>query len=255
MSKQATRSPIKLKLLRHPGQSLDEEIERVIDEKVMNHAIVIILAGVFIFMEWLRWLFQSPPQPVLVTVVCAAAILYSAYRIRQARPLIRALKLGREGERAVAEYLERLKRSGYRIFHDVVADGFNIDHVIISTRGVFAVETKTYSKPAQGESVVQVEGDRVFVNGREPDRNPIKQAEALARWLREMLQESTSQDYFVRSIVLYPGWFVKGRPANKRVWVLNPKMLEAWFKHEPETLAESDVSLAAKHLSSHIRAN
>jgi len=37
-----------------------------------------------------------------------------------------------------------------RLFHDLPADGFNIDHVLISALGVFAIETKEYTKPKPG---------------------------------------------------------------------------------------------------------
>lgn len=101
--------------------------------------------------------------------------------------------------------------------------------------------------------MVEVDGQRVLVNGREPDRNPVRQAEALADWLHSTLEESTGKDFFVRSIVLFPGWFVKGKPKNKRVWVLNPKALPTWFLNEREKIADSDVRLAASHLSRYIR--
>ena len=36
------------------------------------------------------------------------------------------------------------------VFHDIPADNFNIDHVVIAREGVFAVETKGFTKPKQG---------------------------------------------------------------------------------------------------------
>ena len=76
-------------------------------------------------------------------------------------------------------------------FHDVVGLGFNVDHVIVGPAGVFTVETKTWSKPAKGDAKVVFDGERVRINGFEPDRNPIVQAKAQARWLKEVLAEST----------------------------------------------------------------
>ena len=62
-------------------------------------------------------------------------------------------------ERAVGQTLEALRRKGYRVFHDLIGEGFNLDHVIISEHGVFSVETKTYSKPAKGGCKIIYNGD------------------------------------------------------------------------------------------------
>ena len=58
-----------------------------------------------------------------------------------------SIKLGRDGERVVAEHLQQLVGAGWRVFHDIQGDGFNIDHVVIGAGGISAVETKTRSKP------------------------------------------------------------------------------------------------------------
>ena len=65
----------------------------------------------------------------------------------------------------------------------------NIDHALIGPGGIFAIETKTISKPQSGKCEVSYDGNRVLVNGRAPDRDPIVQAKACARQLREMLAD------------------------------------------------------------------
>jgi hypothetical protein len=59
---------------------------------------------------------------------------------------------GRDGEREVAEYLDNLTRRGNYVFHDIPANGFNIDHIVVSTHGIFTLETKAYSKPEHGDA-------------------------------------------------------------------------------------------------------
>jgi hypothetical protein len=39
-------------------------------------------------------------------------------------------------------------RQGAAAFHDLPAEQFNIDHVVVATEGVFAFETKGFTKPA-----------------------------------------------------------------------------------------------------------
>lgn len=57
------------------------------------------------------------------------------------------------------------------MFHDVVGDGFNVDHILIGPAGVFTVETKTHSKP-KGNSQIVFDGETIRIDGFEPDRDP-----------------------------------------------------------------------------------
>jgi hypothetical protein len=60
---------------------------------------------------------------------------------------IRSHRMGLLGEQAVAEQLQRPLPPGYQIFHDVPGDGkWNVDHVVVGTAGVFAIETKYRTK-------------------------------------------------------------------------------------------------------------
>ncbi|HEX9145591.1 MAG TPA: nuclease-related domain-containing protein, partial [Candidatus Binatia bacterium] len=53
---------------------------------------------------------------------------------------VKALRLGRNGERDVGQKLEPLRKHGYQVFHDIIGDGFNIDHVLIGPAGIFTVQ-------------------------------------------------------------------------------------------------------------------
>ena len=57
----------------------------------------------------------------------------AALQLSYIGPKVRALQLGRDGERAVGQFLEQqLLSEGARVIHDIPADGFNLDHVVIS---------------------------------------------------------------------------------------------------------------------------
>lgn len=65
--------------------------------------------------------------------------------------------------------------------HDEIGQGFNLDHVLIGSAGVFTIETKTLSKPVRGQARIKFDGERFLVNGFEPDRDPVIQAKAQAK--------------------------------------------------------------------------
>jgi hypothetical protein len=166
------------------------------------------------------------------------------------------LKQGIEGEKVVGQFLERLRESGYHIFHDLIGSGFNVDHVLIGPAGVFTVETKTWSKPARGETRIKFDGERLTAAGREPERNPVVQARAQAAWLKSVLAESTGRQFDVFPVVVFPGWFIEQTEGSLRnIWVLEPKALPKFLQKEPQCLAPEDVKLASFHLSRFIRSS
>jgi hypothetical protein len=156
--------------------------------------------------------------------------------------------LGRDGERTVGQFLDPLRDERGRVFHDVPGDGFNLDHVVIWPHGIYATEMKTWSKPWPSATIT-VEDDNLVVAGGAPDSNPIEQAKAAARCLERFLTESTCKQFDVRGAVVFPGWTVETRLARGAVWGLQPKMLPAFVQNDLQSVAASDGSLAAYHLS------
>jgi hypothetical protein len=176
--------------------------------------------------------------------------------VARAVPNVLALRLAAEGEKAVGQFLEGLREHGYRVFHDVVGDGFNVDHVLIGPAGIFTVETKTWSKPPRGEARIQFDGERILRGTLEPDRDPVIQARAQSGWLRDLLAESTGRRFDVRPVVVFPGWFIEQTSAKARgIWVLNPKALPHFLENEPRQLSDEEAKLASFHLSRFIRAS
>jgi hypothetical protein len=246
------QSPLKAKPLRLPGQSVDDEIVHLRENALMDY--FFFAGGVLLLtmMEWFGYFTHSGRHPWAFTLLAVATLAYVAPRIVKLKRKVKDLKLGRDGERIVAEQLECLREFGVHLFHDVPGEGFNLDHVLISTHGIYAVETKTRTKRSPKARVV-VEGNSLTVAGEVPDRNPIEQVTAAARWLERRLQESTGKRFFVRGVVVFPSWYVEQRGPRGDVWVLEPKALPKFIETAPIMIAPSDVTLAADHLSRYVR--
>jgi hypothetical protein len=86
---------------------------------------------------------------------------------------------GAIGENAVGRALQRLP-TGWRAFHDVRLDGENVDHVVVSNRGVFSIEVKNYS----GKVKIGTAG--IIAHGQRNDRI-VLQAQRQAHRLRTLL--------------------------------------------------------------------
>jgi hypothetical protein len=249
----ATRSPLKAAALRNPGESLGVEIHRLLSEDASSYIFLGVYSLTLSALEWIRWYFKSPPTPGAVSLFALGACSYAGTKVFQIRRKVRMLRQGREGEKAVGQYLERLREKGYQILHDVPGENFNIDHVIVGRTGVYVIETKTISKPKSGKPMIEYDGEQVKVNGFTPDRNPVTQAKALTSWLREFIKESTGRHFPVRPVVLYPGWYITQHPKSAEVWVLNPKGLPAFLDHEGNSITPEDVHLVTYHLCRYVR--
>lgn len=249
-----TKSPLKSAPLRVPGQSLDEQIQELMDDKV---APLLYAAGTFVVVamaEWVRYFSKQPPQPWLHTVIAVIAISFVGWKLRGARTRLRQLKQGLDGERVVGQMLERTRTLGFKVFHDVPTGDANIDHVLIGPRGVYTIETKTISKPSRGACNVRVMADGIRMNDQMLDRNPLIQAKAQAAWLRGYFGEASFKTA-VRSVVLFPGWFVEPHDrAAAGAWVLEPKALESFLAQERESLTPEQADAMALALAAHIRA-
>lgn len=205
--KKEKRSPFKEKPLRYPGQSLDDEVQRLLD-KMDEILFVPFMLLLLALMEWGRWYFKSPVSLVTAIIFSLFALAVSTWatlKIRKLRQIMRQLTLGRDGERVVGQCLEELRAKGYIVFHDIAGEDFNIDHIVIAPTGIFTVETKTVSKPFRGETVISFDGEKTLINGIKPDRDPIIQARSQASWVMEFLKSSLGRSFPVRPAVVFPG--------------------------------------------------
>jgi hypothetical protein len=206
--------------------------------------------------DWIQALLDTPRNPWVSTAIASVFIPVAVFKMLQGRKRLEQLKLARDGERVVGEILEGIREDGARIFHDVPGDGFNVDHVVLTSKGFFVVETKTYRKPSNGR--VTFAESELRIAGYRPNRDPVKQTQAAAKWLRALLEDLTGKRFPVRGAVVFPGWFIEPMSAawkNDKTlpWVLEPTALPKFIGQEPAVIEMSDVSLAAHHLATYVR--
>jgi hypothetical protein len=234
---------------------LGEEIQRVIDDEGMIYIIATAMFIEFVLLEWWRFYKPSTTKPWVVTMMTVLVVGYSIFRILRSMKIIRSLRLGMHGEKSVGQTLEELRANGASVFHDICANDFNVDHVVVSPHGIFVIETKTRSKPNGRKATVRYDGDKILVDGKAPSRDPIKQVRASTTWVQELLKESTGKYFPARPVVLFPEWYVEtlNAKAHDKVWVLNPKCFSSFVQNEKADFTPEDVKLIAFHLSSYIR--
>jgi hypothetical protein len=249
-----SRSPLKDRPLRTPGQSCDERRRQIFDDKLELPIIAASAATVLTGLEVWRTYSNQPPQPWIYALFAFVTIAILGLRIRRFVPEMRQLQLAADGEKAVGQFVEKLRVDGYEVFHDIPAESFNVDHVVVGHTGIFTVETKTWRKPHRGDAQIKFDGERLTVAGFTPDRDPVAQARAQATWIARLVEEGTGRRYAVKPVVLFPGWWVEQGPtATREMWILEPKALPQFLENEPSRLKPEDVKLVAYHISRYVR--
>jgi len=263
--------PENTRLLRGPGESLRRKVSEL-DEKILNELglAFVLPAGAFGVFLYLAIQLQGAAGLLcaalgllaLVTVMFLCVRRLGAHLDRR-----RNTALGAFGERIVAEHLEPLKAAGHRVFHDLPAGDpsagsdaapYNIDHVVVSPSGVFAIETKTRRK---GRARVGFMAHEIIYDGRAlaypwgEDQYGLDQARHQAEWLAGFLQRQLGRPIPVQALLVFPGWMIirKGRGA---VNVLNPKELPAAIAPAagcPAALDAEGMDLVARQLEARCR--
>lgn len=143
-----------------------------------------------------------------ITAIVTLAIFLTGYIILSL-PSVK----GRIGEARVNRVLARLsKKYGGHVIHDVMVLGDDgktsqIDHVYVSNRGVFVIETKNYAGRIYG-SQNQKQWTQVLAYGNVKNKlyNPVMQNHTHIRRLKEALPEAVnvvSAVVFVRGNIQY----------------------------------------------------
>lgn len=238
MQRDQRRDPLTSELRRLPGASVAAQVD-AIGEKLFTNLFAALLAGVVILL--LVLLRRVPSDTVAFdwvdAMLCLPAALYCVgvtYKTLRSMNRLRQNAAGLRAERAAAQEIGAVLAGNNRMFHDVQAGSFNIDHVVVSPAGVFAIETKSRRKPPAGGGAdkvkVRYDGKALAFPGW-VETEPIAQAERQARWLAEHLRKATGESFPVTPVLALPGWYVENvaRIADGMVRVINPKKSDWLF--------------------------
>lgn len=254
------RSPLVKQLLRSPGETLRKQIDDVhFDIATLVTAIPLLLVLLFashISASYLGGRSETAAR-FLVSFIFAVCVLgYGLYKITSLIRRRANLRLGYEGELAVSQELNQLMRDGALVFHDVPGDGFNIDHVVASPKGIYAIETKARTKPNRD---MGKEDAKVVFDGKTlafptwQESEPLDQAARQARWLSNWLSKAIGERVEAKGAIALPGWFVDCT-GRADVVVFNPRnikfLLNGWLK---EPLQESVIQRIAYQLDQRCR--
>ncbi len=203
------------KLKRVAAQTLNEQV----NEKIVDVIGLIFLSALIVTMPFaikgIADAFASGNFNYFLIIMIILGLAYVARKLWIKSNHLIKLKLGRDAELAVASELIELQSHGYQVFHDIQADGFNIDHLVVGPNGIFAIETKGRHKRVKDDVNYKIKFENnhlAFPSWFES--KPLEQTQNQANWVNKWLYEATGFNTQVFPVLCFPGWFVelKQRP-------------------------------------------
>lgn len=226
----ARREAITTELRNAPAASLELRREAIYDKqlnRILSAMVSGLVGGMLILsrraeVDLNAW---GLIDTLIVLFIIGIGLYFGRLVIRDMRPT-RQLKQAIRVEQASAQELAASLAGDNRIIHDIQCGDFNIDHVVVTPAGVFAVETKSRLKPPAGNGAPKVKYDGKMLDfGGWKERKPIEQAERQARWLANYLRKETGESFAVTAVLALPGWWIDrtARITPTMVQVINPK--------------------------------
>lgn len=235
------------------GESLEKKINQLGDKiiEILLLPMVTLVASVFIWMIYLGFMQVNLLSAVFVAILLVVFSIRAFFKIRKLHGQIINHHKGLEGERYVGTKLERLSSNSTFIFHDIDCGKFNIDHVVISTKGIFTIDAKNWTLPDRDYN----QADFIFKDGELIDSTGVLQSdlmykiESQGRWLEGKINEWTKKSCPVYRVGIMIGAYVNN--INKdfsKYWIINDGAFAGLFDKEREKYPLNDVLRIADSL-------
>ena len=194
--------------------------------------LVIMYAGIYFYTKSVKAI-ATLGLPVALVVFVGIIHWIKALGDKAEAVADRALnaRRGAVAEEAVGNLLGDLP-AGYIVVNDFESRKGNIDHIVISTKGIITVETKSH------KGVVTCEGE-MLKRDREPfEKDFIKQAWAEAYSIRDLLTEKGVCNLRPQPVIVFTEADVQVKEKVRGVKIIGIKDLHAFLEGLPNWMSE-----------------
>jgi Nuclease-related domain len=244
---------------RPAGYSLQKRTDEIW-ESISDSLMLCLITGVA------AWAVLLSDRKLFWIPIVLGLLITSFFALRAWRQVLRLAnhRLGLLGEQLVGQILDRACSDTVRVFHDleIIEPGkkpWNIDHVVLTTAGVFTIETKTRRKPKalpaggqKGHQVIFDGQQLLFPAPMQADRHGLDQAQGNASWLASKLTALNGSPIPVSPVLVLPGWWVEAKGKGP-VAVFNPKSLPSFFKGRAAVLTSAQFNAINAQLEERCR--
>lgn len=188
---------------------------------------------------------------VFMTIVLLIVSIKSAKKYQVIKKDIYRCRKGLEGERFVGNMISKLSSDSNFVFHDIACKygpdektWRNIDHVIVSSKGIFAIDTKNWSLLDREYD----QADYIFDNGLlvnsagELQDGVIEEVDQEAAFLEKKIKEWLGVQYPVKRVCIMIGAYVEYVQKDfSKYWIFSENGFMSFFEKEYECIPMNDV--------------
>jgi hypothetical protein len=186
--------------------------------------LIVLFAGIYLYGKNSKTI-ATFGLPVILVVAVGFIYWVKAMGNKADRYSKRALdaRRGAVAEEDVGNLLGELP-AGYFVVHDFVSKRGNIDHIVVSTKGILTVETKSH------RGVVSCEGEMLKRDGKSFEKDFIKQAWAQAFFIRDLLTRQGISALKPQPVLLFANADVQVRQQVRGVEIISRRYLPAYLE-------------------------
>jgi hypothetical protein len=141
---------------------------------------------------------------------------------------------GAVAEEEVGNLLGELP-AGYFVVHDFVLERGNIDHIVISTKGILTVETKSH------RGVVTCAGEMLKRDGKPFEKDFIKQGWREALSIRDLLASHGISAPKPQPVLLFANADVQVRQQVRGVEIISRRYLALYLERLPKRITSKEA--------------
>jgi Nuclease-related domain len=196
------------------------------------------------------WLFSRSGKSIATLGIPASIVVFVGFLYwaramgdRAERSADRALdaRRGAVAEEEVGNLLGELP-AGFFIVHDFASNRGNIDHIVVSSKGILTVETKSH------RGVVACEGERLTRDGEPFEKDFIRQAWAQAYLVRDLLAGQRVAVPKPQPVILFANADVRVRRPVRGVEIVGRSYFPLFLRRLPGRMDARSAKLAFEAL-------
>ena len=240
--------------IRVQGESLEEKIQELSDKcyEYLGLPTILFTATIYFWMIFIGIVKVEKLSVGFIIVLFFIFTIRAFIKIRRVVKEIRQYRKGLDGERYVGSIIEKFSSRNTFVFHDIICERnnneknvkTNIDHVIVSTKGIFTIDTKNWYLPDREYN----QADFVFKNNELIDSTGVLQTDLMrkvefqGRFMENKIKEWLGVRYPVYRVGIMIGAFVNNIDKDySKYWFVNDVYFPVLFEKEREKIPLQDV--------------
>ena len=196
----------------------------------------------------------DPTRVMVDATLALLALMLLISRITRAIPRLKVLAEERTQSLQFPTALDRTAKSSGVVHHQVQGIGFELDHVLVTPAGIFAISVEVIHQPPGHEASALFDGEFLHIEGAYALREPVARSKVVARCLADLIKEWAGFSYKVRPVLIVPGWTVhRPRPLGSESWACEPSEFLSYVAKHRGVLEPAEMTRIRNALDEIVR--